>query len=188
VLCRPDILQSRAALPIRASFSPWAAEIDGTLTAAGIKFDLPPGWVGQKPASRLRLAQYELPGEVGPAELAVFCFGVGQGGSVQANIDRWLAQFKDPHHPGARPTGDVMAIEQDGLKLSVVKAAGTYSAGSMGPMGSPEPPKPDYGLYGLIIEGGQQGNVFVKITGPAGTIAAQTEAIASFARSARLGE
>ena len=168
--------------------SPWAAQVDGTLTAAGIKFDLPAGWAGQRPTSRLRLAQYELPGEAGAAELAVFCFGVGQGGSVQANINRWLAQFEDPQHPGARPTGGVMTIEQNGLKLSVVKAAGTYSPGAMGPMGSPEPPKPDYGLYGLIIEGGHQGNVFVKITGPAATIEAQTEAIASFARSARLGK
>ena len=118
----------------------------------------------------------------------MFCFGVGPGGSVQANSDRWLAQFKDPRHPRAEPTGDVMTIEQNDLKLSIVKAAGTYSSASMGPMAAPTPPKPDYRLYGLIVEGGHQGNVFVKITGPAATIEAQSHAIAAFARSARLGE
>ena len=136
----------------------------------------------------MRLAQYELPGEAGPADLAVFCFGTGQGGSVPANISRWLAQFKDPGDPNASPTGDVMTIEQNDLKLSIVKAAGAYSSASMGPMTAPTPPKPDYRLYGLIVEGGHQGNVFVKIIGPAVTIEAQSQAIAAFARSARLGE
>lgn len=167
---------------------PAAAELDGVLTVAGIKFDLPEGWISRKPISRMRLAQYQLPGEAGPADLAVFCFGTGQGGSLQANVNRWLAQFKDPDNPHASPTGNVMTIEQKGLKLSIVKAAGTYSPASMGPMAAPTPPKPDYRLYGLIVEGGHQGNVFVKITGPAATIEAQTDAIAKFANSARLGE
>ncbi|HUU84015.1 MAG TPA: hypothetical protein VM243_10980 [Phycisphaerae bacterium] len=180
-----DLARKGQAAP---AVTPWAGEIDGSLTAAGIKFDLPDGWAAQSPASKMRLAQYELPGEAGPAELAVFCFGVGQGGSVQANISRWLAQFRDPDNPRAKPSGDVMSMEQNELKLSIVKAAGTFSPGSMGPMAPAQPPQPGYRLYGLIIEGGSQGNVFVKITGPAETIEAQSGAIAKFASSARAGK
>ena len=59
--------------------------------------NVPEGWVEEEPASSMRLAQYRLPGDgAGDAVLAVFHFGSNQGGSVDANIDRWYGQFSQP--------------------------------------------------------------------------------------------
>ena len=67
-------------------------------SAAGLRFEAPSTWISETPSSSMRLAQYRLPGLEGDpedAELAVFYFG-GQGGSVQANVDRWIGQFSNP--------------------------------------------------------------------------------------------
>ena len=47
----------------------------------------------------MRVAQYKLPKAAGDSEdalLVVYYFGQGQGGSPQANIDRWIEQMKQP--------------------------------------------------------------------------------------------
>ena len=40
----------------------------------------------------MRKAQYKN----GKTEIVVFYFGAGSGGSVEANINRWLGQFNEP--------------------------------------------------------------------------------------------
>jgi len=166
---------------------PAATQAAGTLSAAGIDFTVPDGWAQMKPASALRLAQYSLPGDAGAAELTVFCFGPGQGGSGPANIERWVAQFKDPANPHRKVPSEVSSFEQNGLKVTVVRARGTYVPGamSMRPMARERAPEPDHALYGLIVENGPKGNVFVKVTGPAATIDGLGAELDAFGRSAR---
>ncbi|MBN1475429.1 hypothetical protein JXA47_01610 [Candidatus Sumerlaeota bacterium] len=151
---------------------------------AGITFDLPETWVAETPSSSMRLAQMRLPGEAGDAELAVFCFGVGQGGPIQANIDRWLGQFSNPDAPGMPVESITDSTERNGLTVHTVTAQGTHTPG-MGPMMAPGDPLPGYALYGVIVEGGTEGTVFVKITGPEATIDAHRSALEAFAASAR---
>ena len=50
-----------------------------------------------------------------------------------------------------------------------------------GPDGWPAEVLKDYALYGLIVEGGPAGTVFVRITGPKATVQAQQEQIETFA-------
>src|ERR1039458_6942236 len=55
-----------------------------------------PNTRGPGPSSAMRLATYFLPASAGDAErpeLAVFWFGPGKGGSVDANVERWFSQF-----------------------------------------------------------------------------------------------
>ena len=68
-----------------------------TIVAAGVKFTVPQGWIDQKPSSSMRKAQFELPGEAGPAELVVYYFGLGGAGGREANVQRWLGQFSNPN-------------------------------------------------------------------------------------------
>ena len=94
----------------------------GPLSAAA-----PKGWVAQQPSSSMRVAQYGLPGPDGEATLGIFFFGPGQGGSVEANIERWHGQFtQGDGQPaqGRRWTRQVGDIEITGLDIS-----GTFSAG-----------------------------------------------------------
>ena len=64
-----------------------------------IKAKVPAEWTEQTPSSSMRKAQYALPkvsGDGEDGELAVFYFGQGQGGSVEANIERWIGQISQP--------------------------------------------------------------------------------------------
>jgi hypothetical protein len=154
------------------------------LTVAGLTFDLPPGWIAEQPSSMMRLAQYRLPGEAGAAELSVFAFGPGQGGDVQSNIDRWVAQFE----PSAtEAVSEVQSFDTENLKVWMVKARGNYTPAAMGPMVSTEAPKARQALFGLIVEGAPQGSVFVKVIGPEETLRAQDDNLQAFAKSVRPG-
>ncbi len=154
-----------------------------SLSLAGITFDLPEGWVKENPTSSMRLAQYTLPGEAGTAELIVFYFGPGQGGSADANITRWAGQFKD-----SQGEPQISRFEQGGLKLSIVRVTGTYAPSSMGAMMPAPPPQSDSALFGLIVEGGPKGSLFIRSTGPKATMEAQDALLEAFARSAQLAE
>src|SRR5262245_4855791 len=67
-------------------------------SAAGVRWTAPDGWVneGSRP---MRAATYRIapaPGDKTSAECGVYFFGAGQGGTVEANLERWKSQFKDP--------------------------------------------------------------------------------------------
>ena len=152
------------------------------MSLAGVSFRLPAGWI-KEASSGMRLAQYRLPGDDGPGRMVVFAFGPGQGGGTQANIDRWVAQFSGGSD-AAKP--EVNKLEQNGLTLSMVKTSGTYTPIAMGPMVPADPPQSNQALFGIIVEGGPQGTLFIKVTGPAATIQSHGDALEASARSASL--
>jgi hypothetical protein len=117
----------------------------------------------------MRAATYAIPaaqGDSDAAECAVFYFGNDQGGTVDANIDRWVGQFEQAGAPD-RGTKDV-----GGMKVTAVSITGSYLAPS-GPMMMPTGKKDNYKLLGAIVEG-PQGSVFFKLTGPVKTVDASS--------------
>ena len=73
---------------------------------AGLSWTVPSNWKNLG-ARTMRVATYEAPAAAGdkdPAEIAVFYFGEGQGGGVQANIDRWISQFEGKPAIPPKPT------------------------------------------------------------------------------------
>jgi hypothetical protein len=135
-------------------------------SAAGISWTAPPAWKsqGERP---MRAATYSVPAAPGDSEAgecAVFYFGPGQGGGVDANIQRWLGQFKDAPANLQPKTKTV-----NGFKVTTIEHSGTYMSGA--PMAPVKTPKPGYRLIGSIVEA-PGGNVFFKLTGPAKTVAA----------------
>jgi hypothetical protein len=140
----------------------------GTATnmVAGVKWFAPKRWVVQGPRE-MRVATYTVPAAEGDAEqgeCAVFYFGNDAGGSVDANIDRWVGQFEATGIP-ARSEKEVA-----GMKVTLVQIAGAYLAPS-GPMMQSTGKKENYRLLGAIVQG-PQGSVFFKCTGPAKTLGA----------------
>jgi hypothetical protein len=136
------------------------------LVVKGLAVELPPGWTSVPPASAMRAAQASIAGPGGPAELAVFHFGAGQGGDVESNIQRWLSQIVP--QPGTTPQRQNLTA--NGLRISFVDAEGTLQPGQMG-MG-PQTPQPGSRLLGAVIEG-DGGPWFFKATGPDLTLAPQ---------------
>jgi hypothetical protein len=136
---------------------------------AGLKWTPPAGWKSSGTTS-MRAATYPVApvqGDHDAAECAVYFFGVGQGGSVQANLDRWGGQFKAA---GGKPAAPKIAkVTIHGLPVTTIDVSGEYS-GMGGPTGT-APVASGYRLLGAIIEG-PGGSVFIKFTGPSKTMAA----------------
>lgn len=158
------------------------APVSSALPPVEITWLDPPGLRRVPPKNAMRKASYEVPRAAGDAEdgeLAVFYFGPGQGGGIDANVDRWVKQFSD-----LKP-GDVKRADREanGLREHTVEIqSGTFNSG----MGGPSVPKKDYALEGAIVEA-PSGAYFFKMTGPAHTIAAARGAFLQLLDSVRAG-
>lgn len=141
-----------------------------------IQWALPPGWQAEPPANPMRMAQASIPGPGGEAELAIFHFGPGGGGGVQANLDRWVGQMEG----AAQPEGG--NFESGPYRVSWITAAGTYDPGAMG-MAASEP-KPGWRLLGAVVEG-EGGPWFFKMVGPDATVEAAREEFFTLLRTVR---
>jgi hypothetical protein len=118
----------------------------------------------------MRAATYAIapePGDTAAGECGIYFFGAGQGGSVEANIERWKGQFTETD--GKPAVARIAKRTVHGLAATTIDTSGAYS-GLGGPFAAGRP-VPGYRLLGAIVEG-PGGNVFVKVTGPARTIAA----------------
>ena len=152
-------------------------------SAAGLKWTAPPAWksAGERP---MRAATYNIApasGDTDPAECAVYFFGEGQGGPVEANLERWKNQFKGPG--GKSAEAQIAKKKINGLQVSTIETAGDYS-GMGGPMAAPGGVKSGYRMLAAVIEG-PSGNIFLKFTGPAKTIAANQRAYDALLNSFR---
>lgn len=111
-------------------------------------------------ASAMRAAQFTVSGPEGAAgELAFFYFGQGQGGSVEANLARWIDQFQEK--PGVLDV-TVQTKQIGGTRVHLFKARGTYLSGMPG---GPRTPTPATTLLAGALES-PRGNVFVRLPAP----------------------
>jgi hypothetical protein len=152
-------------------------------TAGGIKWTAPPAWKAQ-PDRPMRVATYTVPKSAGDpedGECAVFYFGAGQGGGVDANIQRWIGQFEAPGGGPVDKLAKTWKTTLSGMPVTRIDVAGTYKAAG-GPMMQSTGAKPGYRLLGAIVEG-PQGAVFFKFTAPARTAAAQQPAFEKLLQS-----
>lgn len=136
-----------------------------TFKAGPLTFEKPEK-AKQIQVSGMRAAQLEFPAPDGKGSAeAVFFHFPGGGGGVQANIDRWFNQFEG----GKEKIGGKSEKKKVGKgDVTYVEAEGTYNSGMPG---GPTTPKPGTRLLGAIIES-PEGNVFVRMTGPAAVVKA----------------
>jgi hypothetical protein len=124
------------------------------------------------PERAMRAATYLVPaaaGDTEDGECAVFFFGPGQGGGVEANIDRWIGQFEQPDGKPSADRAKRKSETVNGIPVSMIDLTGTYKGG--GPAMGTSAPKTGYRLLGAIATGPQAG-IFFKLTGPVKTVAA----------------
>jgi len=148
-----------------------------------VEWTAPDGWTETEPSSSMRAAQYRLPGAggAGAATLAIFHFSGKGGGSVTANIDRWVGQFSKPGGGSAEESAEITRKTVNGLDVHVVDVSGTYSPGAgMGGGGE----KKSQRMLGAIAET-SAGHVFFKLVGPQPTVAEHREEFRSLVESFR---
>ena len=142
------------------------ADAPKTFQVSEFTFNRPEKWEWVETTSAMRKAQLKVPGKNKDesAEVVFFYFGEGNGGGTKANVERWLGQFQNQPSP---------KIEEGKIgthKVTYVQVEGTYMSGMPG---GPRTPQPNSMLNGAIIEGGN-GNVFIKMTGPAALVKSAT--------------
>jgi hypothetical protein len=151
---------------------PGAAGSQGSGT---VKWTPPSRWEA-KPASGMRAATYIIPPSQGDSEGGECAVFENLGGSVQANVDRWIGQFEKTDGAPNQKSETI-----SGLTVTTVDVSGTFKGG--GPMmGNTSAPKSGYRMLGAIVEG-PEGNVFFKLTGPAKTIAAAQDEFQAMLKS-----
>ena len=139
--------------------------------AGGLHWKAPAEWTS-KGATRMRAANYGIPAAAGDSEdgeCAVYFFGPGQGGSAQANVRRWLGQFRTPQ---GGPVDDSARVEQtriNDIAVTRLEVSGTYLF-KPAPFAPKVTPKPGYRMFAAIARG-PVGPVFFKLTAPAKTAA-----------------
>lgn len=137
----------------------------------GLSFSPQPGWTSEKPTSAVRKAQYKLPkvdGDPEDASVVVFYFG-GEGGSVEANVERWTGQFEQPDGRSSENVVQRSERKVKGLAVHDVDVSGTFVAETM-PGSGQRVNKEKWRMLASIIES-DAGPYYAKLTGPEKTVA-----------------
>ncbi len=141
---------------------------------------VPKGWVSATPSSSMRLAEYRVPAANGaiPVEIVVYFFGPGQGGSPQANLERWKSQFSNPT---GGPVAETVRRDTTGaFPLTIAEYTGTYARG-VGTGSSADAARPGHKLIAVVAET-PRGTLFFQCFGPAAAVDAQRVTYLRFVR------
>ncbi len=170
-------LLAAATLATLATSASLQAQDPTSFEVGALKFNRPDAWSWVPVTSPMRKAQLKITGkEKGQvADVTFFHFGAGAGGGVDANAKRWLGQFESKEGASKVDPQDI-----GGVKVTLVTTQGTFHSGMPG---GPLEAIADYALLGAIIEN-PEGDIFIKMTGPAGLVNEQRKAFLDFIASA----
>ena len=148
-----------------------AAEDAKEVKVKAITLSVPDSWEQQPASNRLRLAQFTIKPAEGEseAEIVVYSFG-GGGGGVAANVSRWVKQFDAEGREATVTEGKSKAGE-----YVLVDIQGTYNKPVGPPIRQQTEKTPNSRMLAAIINVGEEGNYFLKLTGGKKTIEAQFE-------------
>lgn len=149
------------------------------LVIQGLASQVPAAWTPSQPGSTMRVAQFALPTAAGAdtGEVVAYFFSTGQGGSHEANIERWASQFASAD---GRPVAPKISTGKSGdTEVTVVELQGTYARGvGMGPTGDA---KPDQTLIIAMVET-SIGRITLQIYGPSKTVSTQRDGFLKLAK------
>jgi hypothetical protein len=125
------------------------------MQCGSIEFPKPAAWRWVKPSAQFRTLQYAVPGE---AELIVSVFPAGDGGALEANIERWANQFGGASSVKARSDRAVGEI-----RVTRVDFAGDFKGMGMAQA------RTGMLQLGAIVQAPTQ-SVFIRLLGPASVV------------------
>lgn len=145
-----------------------AAENTKEVKLSDLTLQIPNGWVKEEPKSKLRLAQFRIPGEEGKdGELAIFSFGASD---LEANIRRWIGQYEAEGRSVRIFSGDASQG-----KYFLVDLTGTYKKPVGPPIAGKIEPTPNSGTLAVVLAIKEKGVYYLKLNGPKELVAAQRE-------------
>ena len=150
-----------------------------------LEFKAPAGWVSEPPTFAMRREQYRLAkqgSDTSDATVTVIPLGPTDGGPVEQNLQRWAGQWKQPDGSSSRA-----AMKQSNRKLGPydvidLDLSGTYVVDEVAMGGSKQFNEPGWRMLMSWIQA-PSGNYYVKLVGPAATVAHWEASFRSFVDS-----
>ena len=145
----------------------------------GFHSEVPARWVPEQVTSSMRALQLQVPEAEGTesAALIVYFFGPGQGGTVEANVERWKSQFSGPDSSPVVPV--ISSVEGGQMPATLVELEGSYARGvGVGPSGEAQPGRM---LLAAVVET-PKGNLYPQLHGPADLVKSQRADFIAFLR------
>lgn len=158
-----------------------AAKSGATTTLLEYPVPVPSEWKAKAPSSSMRLAEYVTPAEpAGSANVVVYFFGPGQGGSIDANLERWKSQFSNPE---GGPVQERITIERRGFPTTIAEYRGTYARGT-GMGSAAEDALPNHLLIAAVVQT-PRGTLFFQCFGPVAAVEHQRDTYLAFVRQVK---
>jgi hypothetical protein len=142
-----------------------------------ILFTAPDGWVRKTPRVRIIEHEFSVLASKGDKEDGRVTV-MGAGGTVEANLDRWIAQFSQAN--GSETKNQAPEADRkktiSGLDVQMVDLAGTFRD-----MPRPFDPnggaveRQNYRMLAAVIASPKLGNYFIKFYGPRQTVSDHAE-------------
>lgn len=156
----------------------------GEIILAGkYRMTVPSNWVPRRPAVTLIEYEFTVPAAEGDTRDGRVTF-MAAGGSVEANIERWINQFTQPDGRPSSERTKRETLEVGGLRVHLVDITGTYQE-STGPMMGNPVARENYRMLGAVIESREGLHYFIKFYGPEKTVAANADAFRKMVESCR---
>lgn len=156
------------------------------LAEGKIRLDVPNGWQSKKPRNRIVEFEFAIPAIEGDDEDGRVTV-MGAGGSIDANVSRWISQFVQPDRTATSKRTRREEIEVAGQQVHLVDITGDFKDRPRGPLG-PTIMREKYRMLGAIIVTDKLGQYFVKAYGPRRTIAKNEEAFEKLVKSLKVSE
>ena len=164
--------------------APNPAGMQAAQASGDLHYKVPDGWVAGQPSSKMRVAQFKLPkadGDNEDGELVLYYFGANQGGTAEANIDRWISQIQQADGSSSKDKAKTESLTVNGLKITTVDVTGRYTA-EMAPGSGKFYDNGNYRLRAAVIETAK-GNYFLKLVGPAKTLGRWEQSFTDYVKS-----
>jgi hypothetical protein len=141
-----------------------------------LKSRAPGGWKQEEiPENlrRFRAYQFRIPraeGDPRDAELVIFYFGPGGGGTAADNIKRWKGMFQPPEGKTIEDVSKVEKMKVGDVEVTTLDVHGTYlfKERPFDPSAKVEK-RPHSRMFGVVFES-KRGPFFMRLVGPAKTI------------------
>jgi hypothetical protein len=147
---------------------------EGTEVVLGsLKSRAPADWKKEEPAFKMRAYQFKVPraeGDKVDAQMLIFHFPGGAGGSAADNIDRWKGMWMPPEGKKLDEVAKVEKFKVGTVPVTYLDVHGTYLDKT--PPFDPNAKtvrRPNYRQLAVVFES-EDGPYFIRLTGPERTV------------------
>ena len=153
------------------------------LAEGNLVLPVPGDWKRVKPKSRIVQHEFAISPakeDQAPGRMTI----MAAGGGIEANINRWVGQFKSAD--GGRLADEAKRVEKKkvgDLTVHTVDLTGTYLESMRGPFG-PKTDRPNYRMLAAIVPVDGNGTWFIKAYGPQETMKAAEAGFAKMVEGA----